>query len=175
MSVSGGTEKTQFYVSGGAQTESGIIKNTGFRRYSVRANVDHRLARPLKISLNTSYNRTDSDRGFTGNQNNTAGSLGYALAYTPSYANLQPDENGNYPNNPYFNDNPVAIRDLGVNNQAVDRFITAASLDWDIFTSSNAFLKFRLNGGLDYLSGNSLVYFPEVSCNTRRLLPIPVT
>ena len=162
VSVTGGTQKTQFFVSGGVQSETGIIKNTGFDRYSIRANLDHRIIDNVKVSLSTSYNKTDNDRGFTGNQNNTGGSLGYALAYTPSYADLLPDANGNYPINPYFNDNPVAIRDLGENNQKVDRFITAASLDWDIYANENMFLKFKLNGGVDYLSGNSLVYFPEV-------------
>lgn len=162
LSISGGSESTQFYVSGGITSEDGIIQNTGFDRYSIRANVDQKIGSKIKLALNTNYVRTDNDRGFTGNQNNTGGSLGYALAYTPAYASLQPDENGNYPNNPYFNDNPYAIRDLGVNNQLVDRFITAAVLDIDLFSSANSFLKFRANGGADYLSGNSQVYFPEI-------------
>ncbi|RME92009.1 MAG: SusC/RagA family TonB-linked outer membrane protein [Bacteroidetes bacterium] len=162
LSVSGGNEKTQFYVSGGVLSEGGIIKNTGFDRYSVRANLDNRISDRVKVSFNSAYYKTDNDRGFTGNQNNTGGSIGYSLAYTPSYANLFPDENGNYPDNPYFNDNPIAIRDLGVNNQKVDRFLSAATLDIDLYQSSNSFLKFRMNGGIDYLSGNSLVYFPEI-------------
>jgi TonB-dependent starch-binding outer membrane protein SusC len=162
LNISGGSDKTQFYVSGGILSEDGIIKNTGFDRFSVRANVDHRLSDRIKVSLNSSYLKSDNDRGFTGNQNNTGGSIGYALAYTPSYANLFPDAQGNYPDNPYFNDNPIAIRDLGVNNQQVDRFISAGSVDIDLYQSANSFLKFRLNGGIDYLSGNSLVYFPEI-------------
>lgn len=162
VGVSGGSQKTQFYVSGSILSEDGIMKNTGFDRYSVRANVDHRVSDRIKVSLNSSYLKSDNDRGFTGNQNNTGGSIGYALAYTPSYANLFPDANGNYPDNPYFNDNPVAIRDLGVNNQQVDRFISAATIDIDLYQSANSFLKFKINGGIDYLSGNSQVYFPEV-------------
>jgi len=162
LRISGGNQKTQFYVSGGIQSEDGIIKNTGFDRYSIRANVDHRISDNIRISVNSNYVNSKSDRGFTGNQNNTGGSLGYSIAYTPSYADLFPDEAGNYPNNPYFNDNPIAIRDLGVNEQRVDRFITAAALDIDLLQTSNSFLKFKMNGGVDYLSGNSLVYFPEI-------------
>ena len=162
ISMTGGTQKTQFYIAGGIQAEDGIIENTGFDRFSLRANIDHRLSDKIKVSFSNSYNRTDNDRGFTGNQNNTGGSIGYNLAYTPSYADLLPDANGNYPINPYFNDNPVAVRDLGVNNQKVDRFISAASIEYDIFTTEASFLKLKLNGGVDYLSGNSLVYFPEV-------------
>lgn len=162
LSVSGGSEKTQFFVSGGILSEDGIIKNTGFDRYSVRANIDHKISNKIKVSFNNSYFRTNTQRGFTGNQNNTGGSIGYNIAYTPSYANLFPDKNGKYPDNPYFNDNPIAIRDLGINDQSVDRFVSAANLEYDIFQGKNAFLKFRLNGGLDYVSSNTLVYFPEI-------------
>ena len=162
VGVSGGTQKTQFYVSGSILSEDGIIINTGFERYSLRANIDHRISDRIKVSVNSAYYKSDNDRGFTGNQNNTGGSIGYALAYTPSYANLFPDEFGNYPDNPYFNDNPVAIRDLGVNNQEVDRFLSAAAIDIDLYQSANSFLKFKINGGVDYLSANSIVYFPEV-------------
>ncbi len=162
LSVSGGSEKTQFYVSGRLQSEGGIIKNTGFDRYSIRANIDHALSKSVNINVNANYLRTNSDRGFTGNQNNTGGSLGYNIAYTTTYANLQPDAQGNYPNNPYFNDNPYAIRDLSTNNSLVNRFITSFALDVDIFQNETSFLKFTANGGIDYLSNTSLIYFPEI-------------
>ncbi|EMR03806.1 Enterobactin outer-membrane receptor [Cesiribacter andamanensis AMV16] len=161
LSLSGGGEKTQFFVSAGIQNEDGIIKNTGFERYSIRANVNHELSKLFNLNLNTNYVRSDTDRGFTGNQNNTGGSIGYSIAYTPSYAQLFPDEQGNYPNNPYFNDNPLAIRDLATNNQKVDRFITSASLDGNLIQTSRSLLKYTINGGVDYLSSNSLVHMPE--------------
>jgi TonB-linked SusC/RagA family outer membrane protein len=162
LSLSGGSDKTVFFVSAGLQDEDGIIKNTGFKRYSVRANVEQAVSDRISFSLHTSYSKTDNDRGFTGNQNNTGGSLGYALAYTKSYVNLFPDESGNYPNNPHFNDNPLAIRDLARNNQVVNRFITSANLSIDLLQKPNSYLKFVLNGGVDYLSGNSIIYFPEI-------------
>jgi TonB-linked SusC/RagA family outer membrane protein len=162
LSLSGGTDKTVFYVSAGLQDEDGIIKNTGFKRYSIRANIEQEISKKIQFSLHTNYAKTDNDRGFTGNQNNTGGSLGYALAYTKPYVDLFPDENGNYPNNPYFDDNPLAIRDLAKNNQTVNRFITSANLSVDLLRSDNAHLKFVLNGGIDYLNGSSMIYFPEI-------------
>jgi len=162
LSVSGGNQKTQFRISGGITDEDGIIERTGFQRYSARVNVDHRISDNIKVGLSSGYYRTNNDRGFTGNQNDTGGSIGYALAYTPSYANLFPDENGNYPNSSYFDDNPIAIRDLGVNNQKVDRFITAGNIDFNLYSDATSFLKFNVTGGVDYTSGNSLVYFPEI-------------
>lgn len=162
VSLSGGTDKTRFFISGGALAEEGIIQRTGFERYSARVNVDHDITSRIKLTAGTNYVKSNTARGFTGNQNNTGGSLGYAIAYTPSYANLLPDENGNYPNNPYFNDNPLAIRDLGENSVEVDRFIASAGLDIDIWSNSNTFLKFTMNGGVDFYNSNSVVYFPEV-------------
>ena len=162
LSVSGGSEKTQFYVSGRLQSENGIIKNTGFDRYSIRANVDHALSKAIDLNVSANYLRTSSERGFTGNQNNTGGSLGYNIAYTPTYANLKPDAQGNYPINPYFNDNPYAIRDLATNTSLVNRFITSFSLDVNIFQTENSFLKFNSTGGVDFLSAVSQIYFPEV-------------
>jgi TonB-linked SusC/RagA family outer membrane protein len=162
LSISGGTQNTQFYISGGAQSEEGIIKNTGFDRYSLRANIDQRVLNKISISLNANYIKTKTERGFTGNQNNTGGSIGYNIAYTPSYADLYPDENGMYPNSSYFNDNPIAIVDLGTNTQDVNRYVISSKIDYDLYNSTNTFLKLRLSGGVDYLSSNTLVHFPEI-------------
>jgi len=162
VSLSGGSEAVNYFVSGGWTSEEGIVRNTGFDRYSIRANIGAKLSEKIRVSLNSNYVRSENQRGFTGNQNNTGGSIGYNLAYTPTYADLFPDENGNYPNSPYFNDNPIAIADLGTNDQTVDRFITAATFEWDIFRTNKTFLKFKANGGVDYLSGNTLVHFPEI-------------
>jgi TonB-linked SusC/RagA family outer membrane protein len=161
ISASGGNEKTQFYASGNYQTEDGIIKNTGYDRFSFRANVDHKVSDFLTVKFNNNFIRTFSQRGFTGNQNNTGGSIGYAIAYLPSYIDQFQDESGNYPNHPFFGGNPVEVRDRGVNDFTVNRFISAASADLSLLTKPNMFLKVKVNGGADYVASQSLVYFPE--------------
>jgi TonB-linked SusC/RagA family outer membrane protein len=172
ISLTGGGEKTTFFVSGGLQDEDGIIKNTGFKRYSIRANIDHLISDRIKFTLNTNYVKTDNQRGFTGNQNNTGGSLGYAIAYTRSYRNLLPDEFGNYPDNPDFNDNPFAIRDLAQNDQTVNRFITSSSLNIDLIRQPSYQLRFIVNGGVDFMAANTKVYMPE-TLQHQRALPNP--
>lgn len=161
VSVSGGNDRTQFYVGAGLQKEDGIIKNTGFDRNSIRANIDHELTSRIKVSSSSNYINTKSDRGFTGNQNGTGGSIGYNIAYIPSYFDLYPDAQGNYPDNPYFAENPLALRDHAVNNQEVNRFIQSLKLDANLYQNDVTFLKLQLQGGLDYLNSNSEVYFPE--------------
>ncbi|MFX1705504.1 SusC/RagA family TonB-linked outer membrane protein [Chitinophaga sp. CC14] len=50
LSVSGGSEKTQFYVSGNYYKEDGIIKHTSNEVYNLRANITHRINEKLKLS-----------------------------------------------------------------------------------------------------------------------------
>ena len=52
LSVSGGNEKAQFYVGGGYLKQEGIIKESVFDRYTMRAGVDVNVSRRLKVGLN---------------------------------------------------------------------------------------------------------------------------
>lgn len=160
LEISGGNQQTQFFVSGGLKDDEGIIENTGFARRTVRANIDHRLSDRVRIASRSNYIYSDSDRGFTGNQNSTGGSVGYTLAYTPTYAQLQPGEDGDFPDNPYFAENPLRLVNEATNNQEVSRFLQSFSLNADLLQLDNASLSLDLSGGLDYLNSNSTVYFP---------------
>ena len=55
VSVSGGTDKTKYYLSGSYFFNQGIIKNTDFRRYSFRANIEQTLNRVLTVNLGLNY------------------------------------------------------------------------------------------------------------------------
>lgn len=161
LTVSGGDEKTKFYISGNVTAEDGTVKNTGFERYSIRANVDHKISKRVRFSFSSNYLKTETDRGFTGNQNNAGASIGYNIAYVPSYFDLRPNAQGIYPVNPYFSENPVAVTDHGINNSTVNRFIQAFNLTADLFQNNTSNLKATLSGGLDYLQNSTMVYLPE--------------
>ncbi len=64
LGVSGGSNKTNYSFSFGHRDQEGIIKTTGFKRYNVRANIDHTAADFLKIGGSFNYtitNTTSSD------------------------------------------------------------------------------------------------------------------
>ena len=65
LSVSGGNENTQYYTSVGYLSQQGIIKNSGFDRYSLRTTVDTRLSKVFKTGVNLSLSRTHSDNNTT--------------------------------------------------------------------------------------------------------------
>ncbi len=161
VNVSGGNDKTKFFVSGNITDEEGTVRRTGFKRYSVRANVDHKITNGIKLGVSTNYIQSDTDRGFTGNQNNSGASIGYSIAYVPNYYDLRRNADGSYPVNPYFSENPVAVTEHGINNSKVNRFIQAFTLDFDLLKTENSYLKASLAGGLDFLQNSTLVYLPE--------------
>src|SRR5690606_27136148 len=128
LSMTGGTEKTKFYISGNIANENGTVRNTGFERYSIRTNVDHKINSWLTLGVSSNFLKTNTDRGFTGNQNNSGASIGYSIAYTPNYYDLRANADGSYPNNPYFAENPVALTNKATNNSTVNRFVQAFNL-----------------------------------------------
>jgi TonB-linked SusC/RagA family outer membrane protein len=161
LSMTGGTEKTKFYISGNIANENGTVRNTGFERYSIRTNVDHKINSWLTLGVSSNFLKTNTDRGFTGNQNNSGASIGYSIAYTPNYYDLRANADGSYPNNPYFAENPVALTNKATNNSTVNRFVQAFNLGVDIFKTEKSFLKASFGGGLDYVQNTTLVHMPE--------------
>jgi TonB-dependent starch-binding outer membrane protein SusC len=160
ISLSGGTEKTKFFISGTLQDEKGIIKNTGFKRKTIRANIDHKISNVFDFSINTNYINSSADRGITNNDN--AGiSYGVALSSTVPWANLFPDERGVYPNNPYASSNFLQTRDLSTINEETNRFLGGGSLNVNLLRRNNSLLRLLLRGGFDYYNLASTLYFPE--------------
>lgn len=161
LGISGGNEKTKFYVNGSIQNENGIIKNTGFKRYSLRANIDHKITEWLDFGVSSNYIVSDNDRGWTGNDNSYV-NYGYALPYTRPYVNLNPDAQGRYPNNANgVGENPLAIRDRAVNNQKNNRVLQGFTVNARAINNDKSSLTLRVNGGLDYQNGYALIYLPS--------------
>ncbi|MBK7289030.1 MAG: SusC/RagA family TonB-linked outer membrane protein [Chitinophagaceae bacterium] len=67
VSVSGGKDKTKYYVSGSYFFNEGIIKNTDFRRFSFRSNLDQIINDKLSFSLGLNYINSASNEKPDGN------------------------------------------------------------------------------------------------------------
>ncbi|MDB5156917.1 MAG: hypothetical protein JWR50_1624, partial [Mucilaginibacter sp.] len=159
ISVSGGTDKTKFYLSAGLDDETGIEKRTGFQRRSVKLNVDEKLTKFWTFSIGTNYLNTGNQRSFSGNDNRGV-SIPYTLAYTPDFAQLLP-VNGVYPNSPYTGDNPLAIAARAVNTENTNRLIQSFNTTLFLIQKPNNTLKFTASGGLDFVLTEDEIYFPD--------------
>lgn len=160
ISMRGGDDKTSFFVGGTLKSEDGIVKNTGYDKQSVRMNLDHKPADWLDLSLSSNYIHSSTDRGFF-NNDNSGTTMGISLINTPPWANLLPDENGNYPNNPYGASNFLQTRDLMTNNEDVNRIITGFSAKARIYTAEKSALRFILNTGIDHYNLSTTAIFPR--------------
>jgi TonB-linked SusC/RagA family outer membrane protein len=89
VSVSGGTERTSFYLSGDYNHNEGVFvgPNNYFNRATFRLNASHRLTDGLTIGGNFSY--ADTRGNFTQRGNNTNGLL-LGLLRTPPEFNNKP-------------------------------------------------------------------------------------
>lgn len=161
LSMTGGSEKTSFYFSASQKKEEGIVERTGYRNTSLRLNVDHRITDNIRLGISTNYVNSSADRGLTGNDN--AGvSFGIALSSTPSFAELHPDENGYYPNNPFAASNPLQTIALMRNNEGVNRFVTGINLDALLFKGEKSSTKFIGRGGIDFYNLQTDAQFPSI-------------
>ena len=67
VALSGGSERTQYYVSLGYLKNQGIIRGTDFTRYNLRVRVDQRLTSWAKVSAGLSYINSFSNEKANGN------------------------------------------------------------------------------------------------------------
>ncbi len=101
LTVSGGNERTQFYLSGGYYNQDGIIKNTNYHRYNLRSNLTHQLNKRISISSNIALSYSDNRRS-TGDGNIYSPWVN-ALKASPDYAIYAQDGSFNNVNASLYN------------------------------------------------------------------------
>src|SRR5690606_35690838 len=63
LTVSGGNENTRFAISGGYFDQLGVLKNSDFKRASVKANIDTRLGKNLSLATNITGSKVWGNNG----------------------------------------------------------------------------------------------------------------
>lgn len=142
IGVSGGNDKTTFFVSGNYFKDVGVIKNQDFSRYTFRINLDHKITK--KISIGTSTLFTMSERN--GENFNP---IGGALQENP--LGKPYDDNGNLifqPTSDGLRTNPFAevVPGAIVDETFRTRIFNSIYLNWEIAKG----LTYRVNFGPDY-------------------------
>lgn len=63
LSVSGGSEKSNYYISAGYMDQKGMVIGTGYKKYTVSFNSDHKIGNWIKFgnSLNIYSGKTEGD------------------------------------------------------------------------------------------------------------------
>ncbi|MHA8073157.1 SusC/RagA family TonB-linked outer membrane protein [Aquirufa sp. HETE-40SA] len=159
VSVSGGSEKTTFNISGNFFQDIGVVKSQDFSRYTFRVNLDHKINDKIKIGLSTLI--VNSTRNGE-NLNLLAGAMQENPLGEPY------DKDGNLvflPTNDGLRTNPFSELVDGVNVDENKRYRTFNSLfgEWDIAKG----LKYRVNFGPDLTVGRAGRFIGAFTNNNR--------
>jgi len=161
LSVSGGSDDTQFYLGASYKNEDGIVSNTGYQKTSARLNIDHKISNIFDVAVSTNFVSSSADRGFF-NNDNSGTTMGISFTSTPAFAALEADPTtGLFPSNPYAPSNFLETAALVTNNEAVNRFIGGGTLTSKIISKDNSTLKLLLRGGADSYQLNTQAIFPN--------------
>lgn len=148
FTITGGSESTTYGISAGMLKEEGLVKKTGFDRFSLRTNINTQLKDWLEIGTSTGFSHTNNfGLQSDGGSNSPFGQLLELTAIMPVY-----DVMGNYSpvsrmNGIEGNNNPVG---------EIDRAEHHTNKTIGIFSSSFAKINFSENFSFKSLLGLNL-------------------
>ncbi|PRP68273.1 hypothetical protein BST86_03690 [Nonlabens agnitus] len=108
LAFSGGSENSNYYLSGGYRNQEGVIDPSEFERYSLRFNGDFDLTDKFKVGTSIALTRTESS-AISDNARVNQGGVVLSALQTPPTIPVQ-NADGTYPLNPYQAlENPIAL------------------------------------------------------------------
>ena len=161
LSISGGSEKTTFYIGSNYIKEQGQVKTTYFERFATRINVDTEVSDYIKSGLNVSYTTSKQN---SPNQSGTSFSNSIQWIYTiPSYYPLyQRESEGTLYKNAggstqfdYGNNNSQivnGVRPALSNENGLGAIMNNDILKTRTYTSMNGYIKIELLPELNFKS-----------------------
>lgn len=93
LSVSGGTDKVTYYLSGGYTNEGGVIPTTRFSRYNFRTSLEAEITKWLNVGGNVAYAYSDNEGTISSGTGANRGGLVLSVINTPTYAPVWDTEN----------------------------------------------------------------------------------
>jgi TonB-linked SusC/RagA family outer membrane protein len=89
LQARGGNENTRYFVSAGVFSQEGTLIESGFKRFSVRSNIDQTLSEKWELGLNLNVSYTDQLNATAGNR--FASPLLGAFVNTPLQSPIDPE------------------------------------------------------------------------------------
>jgi TonB-linked SusC/RagA family outer membrane protein len=165
LTISGGTDRTLFYLSGSYLHQNGAIigPQNKYERVSVRLNGSHRVRDNLSIGGNVAY--SNADGAFLQKGSNFSGVFLGAWRTPPDFDNRQylsfphPSASSFALSRGY--DNPFFTANVPVSSGIADRIIGNINADW----TPLSWLRFNYTLGLDYAGDDRLQGQPQTSSN----------
>ncbi len=173
LQVSGGNDRTTFFLSGGLTAQDGVLRgpNNSYTRATVRLKGTHALGSRLTVGGN--FNYVDSEGQFVQQGSNTSGILLGSLRTPPEFDNRQYlDPNTGFHQSYRFRnpteaslttgrgyDNPFFTLENAGNRSEVGRFIGNVNLEWNALD----WLRLNYTLGVDYFEDDRIEALPFTS------------
>ena len=157
LSVTGGNERTSYYISGSFLDNEGIIRNTDFQRVGFKTNITQKAWDWLEISAGLNYTRSVSNDIPNGGINAAYGAI-TGFVFSDNSVNPNPDESGNFPVTSLLvpRTNPLEAVERFDFDQKVNRVITSIGLNAKITDKLSA--NYLL--GLDFFNQSAMAFIP---------------
>src|SRR5690606_32094247 len=84
ISLSGGSENTQYFISANFMKQDGIIRGTDTQRFSFRANMNHEFNDRISIGFNLTYSLNHDNHSVEGVGNTELGPYYTATIFDPT-------------------------------------------------------------------------------------------
>ncbi|MEO5998649.1 MAG: TonB-dependent receptor [Chitinophagaceae bacterium] len=160
LTATGGSENIRFALSGEYSNPEGIVINSDFKRYSLRANLDAKLSKRLtvKLNVNPSFTNKRALPVYTGGEGNFIGSALGTFNWIPLT-----DSNGKYTNEHGRADlseinNPLAVARETITTQKTLRFLGNVNAEYKILDGLNL----NVMIGTNLMSIKGMTFVPQL-------------
>ncbi|MGZ8538342.1 MAG: SusC/RagA family TonB-linked outer membrane protein, partial [Flavisolibacter sp.] len=143
VSVSGGSGKTVYFLSGSFFDQRGSVENTSLKRYTGRANIESGSGN-FGYGINATFGYSDFHN--TGENNTSIGAPLNAIRWLNPYENVY--TNGTYTS--ITSGQPHALQELLENNNLRQQYKTVANVFLNYAAPFLKGLNFRTNWGADF-------------------------
>lgn len=140
LSMSGGTEDFNYFVSGNYLNQEGVVQTTGYQRFSIRSNVNAKITNKFKVGTNiyASRGKTTNDIEQFGRYQGTL--VTHAIAWDPTTPLVNDAGMNNERSSrelASLNYNPIHRLNLSDLQRIEDRLNVNFNLSYDIVESLN--------------------------------------
>ncbi|MEM7373922.1 MAG: TonB-dependent receptor [Bacteroidota bacterium] len=158
LSFSGGSDKTDYYISANVYNAEGTVISRDYNRYTVRANINTRVQDKIKVGFNA-----------TGSRVETLGeSVGLASAYRWDRTTPPFDANGEYNLTPVLHPgvgqggiNPIVAALENIRDDFTNRIVAMSYAEVELINN----LVLNVSGGVEWSYRNNSRYVPLLTSN----------
>jgi len=166
LSISGGNEKVNYFISANHSNQEGIILNSDYKKTGLRANIGVTSGK-FKLGLNLVPTFTVENRVEANDAWHKDGIVQAALSYSPTWPVYNPDGNFNYQGNGFWRTpvdyqhneivNPVALASLIKNEVVHNNIFGNLFVEYEVIKD----LKMKSSFSVNYNNYNNEFYRPK--------------